>query len=144
MKFEPVIMMWDYFDGARTGMAEFNGIAHYFDGKFDETLIGFPEDYELSPVCDQFLKSAHKQWKIYRDWQFKFRQGLEVQENHPGGRGTNPEYDRLQDELDIGIDALTPLPDRYIPEFRASATNQDHIPKGAYRDFEAKWRKSNI
>ena len=38
MVFERVLMVWDLYDGPRTGLALYNGAAHYFRCEFDSKI----------------------------------------------------------------------------------------------------------
>ena len=140
MTFEPVLMIWDYYDGPRTGLAEYQGSPHYFNCPFDTDKGNYSEMFELSPVDESFLQSAQRQWKIFREWELKFHTGLAEHKTHPGYRGTDDEYDRLEDDLNSRIKKLIQLPNTFSSEFRA-LPNQDDLPKYVMRDLEANWRE---
>lgn len=138
MTYEPVLMIWDIYDGPRTGLAEHGECPHYFKCLWDEPNDNYSKRFELSPIDASFLKAATQQWKIYREWELKFHTGLVSLETHPGHRGVNQKYDDLDDELKSGIKKLLPLENKFSPEFRALA-NQDALPTGVLRELEAKW-----
>jgi len=87
--FEPVLMVWDIYDGPRTGLASFRGEPHYFECKFDESLQDFPSYFSLYLVENTFLKLAIEQWEIFRAWEYEYHNGREILKNHPGHRGVN-------------------------------------------------------
>ena len=136
--FEPVLMIWDIYDGVRTGLAEYDGRPHYFKCLWDEPNENYSERFELSPIDATFLNAATQQWKIYREWELKFHTGMVTLETHPGHRGTNQKYDELEDEVNLAIKKLVPLKDKFIPKFRA-LPNQDTLPTGVLRELEVKW-----
>jgi len=142
MTFEPVLMIWDIYDGPRTGLAQYKGQPHYFNCLWDEPNDNHSEIFSLSPVDDSFIHSATVQWKIYREWEFKFHTGLVELATHPDNRGINLEYDRLKDELNSRLKKLVELPNNFIPEFRV-LPNQDDLPDNVLRNLEASWRKLN-
>ena len=138
MTYEPVLMIWDFYDGARIGLAEHGDRPHYFKCLWDDQNNNYSERFELSPIGATFLNAATEQWKIYRKWELKFHTGIETLETHPGHRGTNQKYDELEEEVNWAIKKLVPLEDKFIPEFRA-LPNQDNLPTGILRELEVKW-----
>ena len=140
MTFEPVLMIWDIYDGPRTGLATYKNRPFYFKCLWDEQQGNYSEIFELSPVKTSFLQSATTQWKIYREWELKFHSGLVKLETHPDHRGIHIEYDNLKDKINKEVEKLVPLSAKYVPEFRA-LPNQNDLPQGVLRNLEANWRK---
>jgi len=138
--FEPVLMVWDYYDGPRTGISEYKGVPHYFCCLWDKQTSNYSEKFELMEIEHLFLKAAKTNWKTFREWELKFHSGQVQHESHPGHRGNNPEYDRIEDELTEKIKQLEKLPDLFKPNFRPSA-NQIKAPMGVMAEFEASWLK---
>lgn len=138
MEFEPVLMVWDYYDGPRTGVAEYHGREHYFKCVWDQANNNYSNSFNLSPIETSFLKLAKRHWAIWREWEVRFHSGQAPQETHPGNRGMNPEYDDLEDQLEDIIKNLTRLPRMFNADFRA-IPNQDDLPKYVMRNLEARW-----
>jgi len=141
-KFEPVLMTWDYYDGPRTGVAEYNGHPHFYKCIWDAEIGNYSDNFELSPIGNALLQSAIAQWKIFRAWELQFHTGKVTNDTHPGHRGNNLEYDRLEDELKTGIEKLTNLPDIFTPTFRA-LPKPNHLPKYVMADLEVSWLQIN-
>ena len=132
-------MIWDLYDGPRSGISNFKMEPHYFNC----TLAyegGYTDQFELFPVTQEFLHIAEEQWKIYRDWEMKFHTGKVTLDTHPRNRGQNQHYDLLDDELKKQIGSLSKLPSMYSAEFRA-LSGQSHLPQGILRNLEARWTK---
>ena len=142
MIFEPVLMIWDIYDGPRTGLAEYKGQPHYFDCLWHDPNDDYSEKFALSPVDESFLQSAKTQWKIYREWELKFHSGVVPLETHPGHRGVNAEYDRLEDDLKSRLKTLRKLPKMFVPRFRP-LPDQDDFPVGVLKNLEAHWQDSS-
>ena len=140
--FEPVLMVWDYYDGPRDGVAEYNGQPYYYKCIWDERADNHSNEFELCPIGSSFLKSATAHWEIFRAWELKFRTGQAPKSTHPDYRGNNLQYDRLDDELKASIKKLTKLPGSFTATFRA-LPNQDDLPKNVMRNLEANWIKSD-
>lgn len=143
MTFEPVLMIWDFYDSPRSGLAHYRGQPHYFKCLWDKGTDDYSDRFVLSPVDASFVKTTKKQWAIYRDWEIKFHTGLVLRETHPGYRGVNVEYDQLDDEIKSEIKNFNKLPDNFIPNFRP-LPNQDDLPNGVLRELEASWKKSKF
>ena len=141
MTFEPVLMVWDYYDGPRTGLAHLNGKPHYFKCLWSELDNNYSDKFELSPIDNSFLAIATSNWKHFRKWEVKFHSGLVTVETHPGNRGLNLDYDKRESELEEKIKTLTKIPDSYIPNFRP-LPRKEKLPVGVMRDLEATWTKS--
>ncbi len=95
MRFERVREIWDFYDGPRTGIAEFKGIPHYFERVFDESADDYSNFFRLSPVGEEFLQHAAQRWVIFKSWEARFHRGLVSTESHPGHGKFDTEYDRL-------------------------------------------------
>lgn len=128
-------MVWDIYDGARTGLTNYKGKPHYFSCVFDEEFTG---KFELYPIREEFLNMAMEQWKIFRNWELQFHSGKEQLDNHPGQVGVNKIYDELECSLKKEIPNLIKLNSLFTPNFRV-LPGQDHLPDGVLRDTEVEW-----
>jgi len=135
---ERVLMIWDYYDGPREGLALYNGLPHYFKCIFDESIDEYSDVFELYPVGDEFLELAQEQDEIFREWLNRYSKGLASRETHPGHRGVNPKFDELSDLLDSAIQRLKPLANRYVPSFEA-LPDRAHPPPGIEPEPKASW-----
>lgn len=128
-------MVWDIYDGVRTGLAKYKGKPHYFSSIFEEE---FTEKFEISPVNEKFLELAVEQWKIYREWEFLYHSGKEVLEKHPGHGGINKLYDEIEVKLKKGLSGLKKLNSVFCPNFRV-LPDQEHLPSGVLKEIEVQW-----
>jgi hypothetical protein len=117
MRFERVLEIWDIYDGPRTGIAEFNGIPHYFECIFDESAGDYSNFFRLSPVSEEFLQYAARKWAIFRSWEARFHRGLVSLETHPGHGKLDPEYDRLRAWLDTEVSHSKPCLENSLRSF---------------------------
>ena len=130
-------MIWELYDGPRSGLADYKGIPHYFNCILSDEG-GYSDEFELFPINSNFLLLATEQWKIYREWEAKYHTGNEVVETHPGNRGRNERYDELQDELDAMIKKLSKLDVLCLGSFQ-SLPDQSELPDGVLRNIEVEW-----
>lgn len=130
-------MVWDLYDGVRSGIANYGNTPHYFVSVFENE---YTDKFELYPVDDAFLKLAKEQWKIYRDWEILFHTGKEQLNTHPGHGGINYRYDEIEAILNKKIRSLVKLKTLYHAEFRV-LPNQEHLPKGVLKEVEVCWHE---
>ena len=136
--YEPLLMVWDYYDGPRSGVAMFEGKPHYFESKFNEEIDNYQLWFSLYLVSNSFVETARRQWGIYREWEYKFHKGEESTDNHPGKRGVDQTYDELEDRIQAELRTLEKRPGKYLADFRTIA-GQEGLPKGMMRNLEAQW-----
>jgi hypothetical protein len=56
MTFEAVHAVWDYFDGPRTGLADYRGRPHYFVCKFDTAAVRVT--YDVGALVSESCKNT--------------------------------------------------------------------------------------
>jgi hypothetical protein len=139
MAFEPVYMVWDLYDGVRSGLACYGGAPHYFECELDNEHGGYSEVYLLWPIGQQLLMLATEQWQLYRAWEMRFHLGEVPLETHPGHRGQNPRYDELEDQIDRNLNSLGTPTGRAFAEFQP-ISDQPELPEGCLREMEVEWR----
>jgi hypothetical protein len=113
MRFERVLQIWDYYDGVRSGVALFNGVPHYFECIWDESVSNYSDLFHLYPVSEEFRQKADQQWAIFRS------ERRAAEKAHPGHDKINSDYDMLRAWLDSQVKSLAALPARYSANFRA-------------------------
>jgi len=142
MTFEKVQTVGVYWDGVRTGTANFRGAPHYFDCRFDEGADEYSDVYQLYPVDSEFMERELRLWAIFRAWEDSFHRGLLSVETHPGHGGVDQEYDDLRRWMDNSIRLLEPLPEQHTATFRVAA-GQESVPRGVLRELEVAWTSAS-
>jgi len=135
---EHVYMVWDYYDGPVSGIADLNGTPHYFQGIYDEKEQEYSEVFEATPIDDDLLKFALENQAIYREWEIKFQSGLVEKTTHPGNGGQNNRYDELEVLIREKIEAL-PNPTQILSARFRGIRKHPELPKGILIDFEVQW-----
>lgn len=82
MAFERVYTVWDYYDGPRSGIAEYRGQPHHYNCEWNETKDDYAATFVLTPIDQQTLTLAMEQWAIWRQWQDAFHRGEVPQSTH--------------------------------------------------------------
>ena len=103
MAYERVIAVWNWYDGPRTGVADYDGRPHHFSCEFDEQEDEYSNDYLLRPLDERALALVHERQTIWQQWQLAFRRGEVTQQTHPALPGQNPRFVELHEILDSHI-----------------------------------------
>lgn len=130
-------MVWDIYDGVRSGIADYAGQPHYFNCLFDKEAQEFSNSFELTPVDDETLRLAQEQWAIYRAWELRFHSGLETSETHPGYGGLDHRYDELEEQIQSAIQSLRPSVT--VQASFSAKDDQPELPVGCLREMEVEW-----
>jgi hypothetical protein len=135
---ERVLMVWDIYDGVRSGIALFRGEPHYFDCEFDSEVDDYSTTFRLWPMDENLLKQATEQWMIYRSWERRFHSGEVTLATHPGNRGQNARYDEIEDQIEQFLNSLGKPAQRVFAKFEAKE-DQPELPAGCLREMEVTW-----
>jgi hypothetical protein len=80
--YENVYTVTDWYDGARAGVADFNGQPHYYECLFDESS-GYTETYLLHSIDPATFRLALEDWEIWERWDAARKRGEVDLETHP-------------------------------------------------------------
>lgn len=135
---EPVLMVWDFYDGVRSGIALYQGQPHYFECGFDEEEGEHTDVFELWPLDEPMMALAAEQWMLFCAWERCFRAGEVPAETHPGHRGQNARYDEIEDRIKDFLDS------RVAPVHRLQATfepreTQPENSVGPFKALDVTW-----
>ncbi len=134
---EYVYMVWDLYDGVRSGIADYRSKPHFFESLFHDDDDRCIDEFKLTPIDSRTLELAQEQWAIYRAWEKRFHSGAEPLETHPGHGGVDTRYDELEELLRSSIRANSPAL-TVGGRFRAREEQSD-LPDGCLRDMEVEW-----
>lgn len=134
--FERVYTVNDFFDGPRTGVADFNGSPHVYASRFDSEADDWAPDYRLAPIDGAALSAVREDWAIWCRWRQAFDAGRVSADSHPA----LPE-DRVRHRELAGIvaDVLKRAENgsiRALAEFRSTDSGS---MAGGYRELEVSW-----
>jgi hypothetical protein len=136
---EPVLMVWDFYDGVRSGIALHEARPYYFECGFDKDADDYTDIFGLWPVDKALLELATEQWKIFRAWQDRFYAEHRPPETHPGYRGQDARYDELEDRIQEFLQS------RGSPAYRMMAVfepqeEQPDVPRGVIKQLDVTWQ----
>lgn len=100
-EFEAVHVELDWYDGPRAGLADVDGVPHYFRAVHGYAGPGEPDDgYLVWPADPQALNRERAQWTIFVEWNSRYENGTADVDSHPGQGGVDTRYDELTKLLD--------------------------------------------
>lgn len=82
-KIDLIYTITDWYDGAREGIASFNGEPHYYKCEWDEGQNNYAETYQLQKIDDETFMLVIEDWNIWLEWEKAFNKGETTQETHP-------------------------------------------------------------
>jgi hypothetical protein len=138
MTYERVHTIWDYYDGPRSGIADYAGVPHYYLSEFDEEKDEYTDTFLLRQIDDATFQLILKQWKIWRIWELAFHSGQRDKSSHPALPGQDETYAQLGIEIRSEIDTLATDPVVARAVFRA-LPDQTELPKGVSRELQVEW-----
>ena len=62
--FEAVFTVRVYYDGPRSGIANYQGKPHFYDCIFDEAKDDYSDEYWLTPIDSATFELAMEDWEI--------------------------------------------------------------------------------
>jgi hypothetical protein len=142
--FERVYTVTDYYDGPRSGVADFGGAPHAYRALFSEAADeGEPELFELSPLTREAFALALEDWEIWCRFERRYHRG-EV-----AWSGAEDEWGALPEELARHRE-IRPVLDRVMAidpasrivaraEFRAMKLEPADALSGILRPLKVRW-----
>lgn len=138
MTYERVYAVWDYYEGPRSGVADYGGLPHHFVNEFDEDKDDYTDMFTLRPIDNTTMRLILKQWDIWRRWELAFHSSQRDKSSHPALPGQDETYAQLGIEIKTEIETNTAEPIVASAAFRSRA-NQPELPKGMLCELEVEW-----
>jgi len=82
-EYQKVHTVMDYWDGARPGIADFNGQPYYYERLFDDSRDDWSEVFLLHPIERETLLLALEDWQIWERWYAAHEEGRASVDSHP-------------------------------------------------------------
>ncbi len=97
--YEAVHTITDWYDGARSGVADFNGEPHYYENHWNEGELFGGEIYLLKPLDTETFALAMESWNIYLRWEVARQEGRASDETCPTLPEERERYDEIEKTL---------------------------------------------
>jgi hypothetical protein len=112
--YDKVFTITDYYDGARAGVADFDGQPHYYECQFDELKDDWSDIFLLKPIDSETFRLAMEDWHIWEKW--------------------NAAYE----DQKVSLDTHPALPEDRVRHNEISTFLKDRLKADAERDIKAK------
>lgn len=95
-EWEPVIALYDYYDGPRSGVALCGGEPHVFESEFSEADDGYTDRFYVMKIEPALLPLIQEGWEIWLRWCHAFHRGEAALETHPALEQDRSRSDEIQ------------------------------------------------
>jgi hypothetical protein len=140
MAFERVYTVDDYFDGPRSGVADYMGRPHHYACEWDKDADDYADTFALTEIESATLSRVLEQWTIWRQWELAFHRGAISQSTHPAIPGNHARYLELDAEIKVRVANITSPPTRARAEFRIDTKEQRDLPAGMMQALQVEWQ----
>ena len=123
-RYEAVHTVNHYYDGPRTGVADFQGAPHFYQSEFDYDRDGRDETFLLTLIDQETFRMELEAWQIWIRWSDAFKTGSVTIDTHPALPIDRPRYDELQRMLKSRLVTDKQRTVRVKANFRVSGTSQ--------------------
>jgi hypothetical protein len=135
---EPVLVIHDYWDEPRAGVALFEGTACYFKCIFDEKLDDYSNRYCLTPLTDEALAAFKEQAKIFRRWRAAYLAGKAKLNTGPALSAEKSRYEILTRALNETL-IIGSGQDFYVTGSFSVASNGQTTKKDSDSSWQIIW-----
>ena len=137
--YELVFTVDEYYDGPRTGVANFQGEPHFYDCIFDQKRDDYSNLFQLTPIDQRTFELALAAWEIWRKWEAAYQQGKVKWGSHPALQADTTKCRKMTKMLER---LLKTDPKRSITRIGHFAPiANERLPKGVLRYFQVKWSR---
>jgi hypothetical protein len=138
MPFETVYEVWDYWDGIRSGFADYHGVPHYFAAEWDEADDDYLNTFTLRRVDASTIALVQEHDRIFEDWQWAAHRAEVPQQSHPAISGQNPRFADLTATIQARTESAPIVATGVIGTFKADE-GEPEKPLGMWRKVRVQW-----
>lgn len=132
-----MLAIWDFRDGPRTGIAEYNGRPHYFACDWDTSADDYSNVFSLTPIDKETLALALEQSRLWHAWERNFQAKRVAAATHPVLGGANSRYVELSNLLKAKLAASPHVKLQAVPTFSPAA--EASSSPGVMRQLTVVW-----
>ena len=140
--YELVFTVDEYYDGPRTGVANFRGEPHFYDCIFDKNRNDYTDLYRLTPIDPKTFERALKAWRIWRKWEFAYHEGKAKWESHPALQADTTKYRKILKML--GRTLKTDPKGNITRMGHFAPIAKSKLPNGVLHDLQVKWSRPRV
>jgi hypothetical protein len=135
--YEEVFTVANYYDGPRSGIANYNGAPHFYECIFDEQADDYTELFQLTPIDSATFHLAMEDWAIWRRWELAFHSGKADLSTHPCLPQDYKRHSEIKQILDTRLVTDSKIAITLTGKFEA--IGRTDLPKGVLRPLQVKW-----
>ena len=135
--YEEVFTILHYYDGPRTGVANFRGQPYFYDCIFDDDKDEYSDLYHLTPLSQNIFELAKEDWVIWKRWETAFHSGQATIESHPALPQDKPRHEEIRTILDSALTTKAALCVTKRGAFERLGSQE--YPKGVMRPWQVRW-----
>jgi hypothetical protein len=139
MESEKVYAIWDYWDGIRSGFADFRGVPHYFEAVWNEQDEEYSPTFTLRVVNQTTLDLVLEMRRIFRAWELQFYQGQTPRSTHPALPGQDARFVELDSQIRKLLESFEVTESSVLGSFEV-IEGQEPLPPGMYREVRVMWK----
>jgi hypothetical protein len=83
VKWKKVYTVNEYYDGVVFGVADYCGVPHVYDRKWDAATDEYGLNFQLAKIDADLLALILEDWEIWLRWQLAYSNGLAKVDTHP-------------------------------------------------------------
>ncbi|QHT65576.1 hypothetical protein GXP67_02310 [Rhodocytophaga rosea] len=136
MKGYEKVYSYVWYDGVRSGVADFNGQPYYFESQWEDLNNLGPDSFKLSPISKDLLSIVIEDWRLWKKLEQAYKQGLVSQHTHPFLQADALEGKKLDQLLKDGLKIDETNHVKARADFEV-AKGQEFVSSGI--DFIVKW-----
>lgn len=121
-EYDIVYTIVDYWDGPRSGVAQFQGRPHLYQSVFDELADDWTDVFLLQPVDNETFQLELEDWEIWKRWRDAYDKGVTSIEAHPALGVDRERHDELKITLSERLGSISTKIVRARGDFTASDT----------------------
>lgn len=96
--------VFDYWDGPRLGVADYQNVPHAFRCIFDENADDWTDTFAVKRLSASEFAACVRSWQIWLRWEAAFKAGRTTVATHPALPEDRAEKDALQPIVDKAMD----------------------------------------
>jgi hypothetical protein len=138
-QYELVHTVKDYYDGPRSGIANYTGSPHFYDCIFDEQKDDYTDLFRLTPIAPETFNLAMEDWEIWRRWEIAFHSGKTDLSTHPCLPQDYRRHHEIKPILDRKLVTDPKIAITRVGKFEAIGNAR--LPTSLLRELEVKWEQ---
>jgi len=137
--YELVHTVRDYYDGPRSGVANFGGSPYFYDCVFDEKIDDYSDVFRLTPIDTETFNLALEDWTIWKKWETAFHLGKTDLSTHPCLPNDRQRHLEIEPILEKRLVTDPALAISRVGKFEPIGNAL--LPKGVMRPLQVKWEE---